>query len=294
MHHSPEKTRVVVLCPVHRDVRFVTAQIDNYFRFHGHSGAHVLHLSSTADPEFRNLNDYLRTPAQLYLNTDSWNTSYRSVFGAVLSNSLYLREHLSGSYTHVYIHTDGDLLFCGDLLKTVAQAGNGFSCSPLGEADYWPHYERCMDDPDFSALRAELGLSSTELWFGRQEGAFFTADLWERIVTLALQFFDRESFANVSAHWPVEEVVIPTLAVKLLGRARGFARPIVRTKEIRSYAGGFEEARHAEVNVVQEEDIRARLVRRATDECLGLKWFSRDLAHPARLLVESLTQQRMK
>ena len=281
--------RIAVLCPVHRRVRVVAAQIDNYHRFHGAAAFHVLHVAQAAEPELTDLAQHLQTPAEVHLNRDGWMTSQRCVFGAVLSNALYLRRHFAGAYTHVYFHSDADLLVHGDLPATVTRHANGFQAVPIRPG--WAHWRRCRVDPAFAALLARLGLEAAGLSYGRQAGAFFTAALWEEMIDLALAVFDRAHFDDPARHWPVEEVLFPTLARRLLGPGARHGRSIVRTREI-DYSKGPDARGHPD-NVVRPEDVRALIARAdGPDDCLGLKWFSPDLDHPARRLLEETGPER--
>lgn len=274
--------RIAVLCPVHRRVQVVAAQIDNYHRFHGAAAFHVLHLAQAAEPELADLAAHLQTPAEVYLNRDSWMTRQRCVFGAVLSNALYLRRHFAGAYTHVYFHSDADLLVHGDLPATILRHASGFDVGPIRPG--WWHCRRCRADPAFAALLGRLGLDTADASFGRQAGAFFTAAMWEEMIDLALAVFDRAHFDDPDHQWPVEEVLFPTLARRLLGPGARHGRSIVRTRKIT-----YRKGRGHPDNVVQPEDVRALIARaRGPDDCLGLKWFSPDLDHPARRLVGSL------
>ena len=291
MKPSVASPRIAILCPVHKDVRFVASQIDNYFAFHGDSAIHVLHLSRSADPEISDIRKYLRSPAKVLINDVSWQTSYSCIFGAILSNGKYLRHRLGGWATHVYIHTDGDLLVHGDLSQYVANRGQAYSGHELLAASHWIHYEACKRDPVFAALRADLGIEEDQIFFGRQEGAFFEIREWERMLDVALNYFASETFEDVQEHWPREESVIPTLMKLIANDQTMTGIPVVRTKELKF--ASCSDLRGDERNVVQPDDICAAIATAGFDECIGIKWFSRDLDHPARKYLAELIRNRV-
>lgn len=277
--------RVAILCPVHKNISRVAAQIDNYFHFHGDNAFHILHLSKDGDQEIENVGEYLKTDAKVMVNKDSWPTSFKCAFAAFISNTRYLKENFADQYTHVYLHTDGDLLFHGNLLKTIDNHQNCYSRFPI--PTQWSHYAAFSKDSRILSLSEELSVPTSQFTFGRQEGSFFQANLWHEMMDIAERHFPKESFEHSGRSWAVEEVFLSTIPMKLL-EGKGSSRPVIRTKELQNYDNSDEQTRTIDENMLMPEDIMRFVTQQSSDYCAGMKWFSPDLEHPSRQLVQKL------
>lgn len=49
------------------------------------------------------------------------------------------------------------------------------------------------------------------MFFWWVEGAFFPAGVWLKLVGIIMKFYDGNYFNGITNHWPVEEVLTPTL-----------------------------------------------------------------------------------
>jgi hypothetical protein len=233
---------------------------------------------------------YLSSPAKVLINPSRWQTGYGCVFGAIISNAIFLREEVGDWATHVYIHTDGDLLVKGDLSKYVATHDCAYQRHVLTGGSAWRHRDACLKDPVFSEIRSSIDRADGPISFGRQEGAFFDRITWDSLIDIAKEFYTADVLEDVDRHWPMEEAVIPTIAEHVLKDRPRLARSVIRTKQITQLTSS--DFRNAEENVVQPVDIQAIIAASHPDECVGIKWFSRELDHPARKYVAELIRNR--
>lgn len=208
---------------------------------------------------------------------------------AIISNARFVERELAGWYTHVYLHTDGDLLVKGNLIRKIDLEGNAFSADLFRPSESrWVHIGRMMQDSCFSSMIADTGLKENSLFSGRQEGSFFVKEVWLEIVKLLSAHYSPRAFSRYERHWPIEEVAIPTIARLVLGENYRQGQITVKTKEPVVSEGNGELRRNLPDNVVQKSDIETLLQNSKRATCVGIKWFSRDLDHPARKYVAEL------
>jgi len=157
----------------------------------------------------------------------------------------------------------------------------------------WPHYSKMMADPCFRAMRKHLGINEDEIIAGRQEGAFFPFELWSEMTKLFVEFYRDDFFSQRNLLWPLEEGVVPTVATKLIGTSFNEFKPtvsnIVVTKPLKP-SPDKRNPRDIAENCVNREDIEKTLAAHSNEECIAMKWFSRQLDDPAAQFVnERLT-----
>ncbi len=278
------RKRIAVLSPIHRRPDLVAEQLRNYRAFGGDSLLFVLHPSHEGRAIVRELIERLGPASESVLVCPrSANTSWACIFGAFLEASATLEREARKDLGWVYLHTDGDLLFKGDLAAYVEKSNLAYRRGPIGER--WQWSARAFADPRFTALRRFAGIPVERLMVGRQEGTFVPADLWFEAVAMIRHYYRDDFFDARGSHWPIEEAVLPTVLGLLAPRAE-VRRPVVKTKEI-VHREGSANPRDSQTNALTVAEIEAMLAD-DTLECAGAKWFAQELDDPARVFVRSL------
>jgi hypothetical protein len=269
--------KIAVICPVHRRPDLLDFQLENYKKFSNDGCVHFLHKSIEGGSNFSSdVLVSLSSKHNIFFSPYSTGTSWKTCIGALIVCTELINTNL---YDYVYMHTDGDLIINGDLQKYIYRHGLGYSGIFMAGFEAWPHYKIVKNDQRFLSLLNSLDLTFEDVIFGRQEGAFFPINIWLKIIGNISKFYDESFFNNSSLHWPLEEVVIPTLAKKFTDDAHHVLN-IIRTKEPIHPDG-----RDNPLNCVNASDISNLTARFSSDECVGLKWFSQDLLDPARLIL---------
>ena len=273
-------SKIIALCPIHRNTDLVIEQIINYDKYSQNNFSHILHPSIEGRP---NLNLHYIEKAlnkgSILITNNSWRTSWVSAMSAFL-NCSRLIEQFSNSHSYVYIHTDGDLLIRSGVDSWICDHKIGFNLNGfLAENCGWIHAKNALLDSQLIELKNYLGLNESDIVIGRQEGSFFTIDLWKNIIFIISKFFTEEYFQKVKNYWPLEEVLIPTLAKYFLGHIPS-SKNLIKTKEF-VHLGG----RDNDLNMVNINDINA-LRSNPSELSFGMKWFSQDLKDPARLYLK--------
>ena len=269
--------KIFVICPVHRRPDLIQMQLNNYNLSTNFGCKHVLHISKEGRNNFSDEDIINLNSNGAIFSIENNGTSWKCTIGAMIActKSLDVSE-----CDYVYVHTDADLIVKGNLRKYIYEKQLGYSCANISKGVKWAHYHKLINDERFSSLRNSLGLSIDDVYFGRQEGAFYPSELWLKIINKISEFYDHNYFDDVESHWPLEEAVVPTLARYFSTEIR-LSQNIVKTKE-----WCFEGERDNPNNCVTVEDLMALYSDEST-ECVGLKWFSQDINDDARALVFS-------
>jgi len=290
--HLPNHTadgkplRVAIFSAVHAYPHLIEAQLKNYYRFHGETAFHVLHPSQEGHEKLSAWFNQMETDAEVYLCDQPWPTNPACVLGAILACHDFLTETIRQPYTHVYCHSDADLILKGDFAATILRHGNAFSTKRV--VPEWMHFNAMQADEALQRTLASVGHQGSA-FLGRLSGSFFERDLWDRMIGRIKTCFSRALLQDMKRNkrlWPIQEVIFPTLASALLGTETRVRQPVLATKEATVFYKGVD-PRSLPENVLTPEDIDALLRNHPDDELLTAKWFSRDRSDPARHLVET-------
>jgi hypothetical protein len=268
---------IAILCPVHRRPDLVAEQIKNYKKFVEDDLIFVLHPSNEGRPIFEKFQDNFNLDANIIICKESWKTNWRCTMGAYLSCSLELFK-LNQNFDYVYIHTDGDLLFRRGASEIIRNKKTGYTKNLLLSNSDWVHAENLRNDVNYKKILDSLDIK--DIFFGRQEGSFFTKQLWEKIIDLSLNYFSKNYFENNQILWPLEESIIATLAF-FKTKQDPMVSNLIYTKAIE-----FEGGRENILNCVNVNDLMLRL--KANDLYYGIKWFSQDINDSSREYLKSL------
>jgi hypothetical protein len=271
---------IAILCPIHRNIELVALQLDNYKKYTDNRCTQILHRSKEGFHNFTldKISKYKSFDGvrfSRYAATTSWKTC----MGAFIACSDLLDR---SEFDYVYIHTDGDLLIYGDLFNYIVSNKIGYSGIYFLGHEVWPHFKLMANDTRLLNLIDSIGLKFSDLVFGRQEGAFFPTSLWLKIINKITEFYDDSYFDEVDLHWPLEEVLVPTLA-KFYSEDADHVPNVVFTKQL-LHSGG----RDNPLNCISIEDIQAHRFSQNSHNCIALKWFATNSADLARLYLSSL------
>ncbi len=279
------KHRIAIFCPVHGNPPLVRAQLRNYHYFFEDEALHILHPSLEGVISNSIVNEWDDKFGNIQLSNIQIMTSWRSVMGAFIANTRFLRNHPGHSIQYVYLHTDSDLLVRGDIPNWIYSNEIGFGGNPTSPDWNWPYISHVYESGPFRDLLNEMGIGNGDILIGRQEGAFIPYDIWDETIHIIERHFPDSYFDDPSNHWPIEESVLPTLLKKLTPKMQR-SSIIIKTKELPQVAGNHYR-RDIDANCIQVEDLH-HWISNPDPECLGLKWFSQDLHHPARALLRSI------
>jgi len=268
---------IAVICPVHDNVEKVAAQIKNYAGIHGQNAIHFLHPSIEGGEDFSQIKAQYEIECEVVICQDQWPTNYQCTVGAAISATRELMEY-SGDISHVYYHSDGDLLVHGGFVDTIVSRNNGYASRTIDPQKH--KQKRELADPRFRAIREEMGLQDSDIRVGRIEGCFFEFGVWQEMLDLISKYYSKE-FLEKATHWPLEAGIFPTLARKILDQEKSQTRQLIRTKYVKPEKV-TDHVRHMEHSHIQIDDIIRERGHNKQNLCFGLKWFSPDLNHPAR------------
>ncbi|MCF6305610.1 MAG: hypothetical protein L3J33_09580 [Rhodobacteraceae bacterium] len=273
---------IAIICPVHRNPHAVAAQIRNYASVHGNSAFHILHPSIESKDTFAGFTSKHILNSDVILCKDRFQTSYYTALGAVISATEIINSNHS-NVTHVYYHSDADLLVESGFNDTILKHNNGFLSRQAGER--WYPYRAMLRDTRFQGVRDHFSIDEPDIRIGRHEGSFFEIELWREMLLVVSKFFGKEALSDTSCHWPFEACIFASVANKLLDGAAPSTSNLVLTKNHRHSEKG-KNIRDIEANMLQVEDIISARKRNRQNRCFGMKWFSTDLDHPARNFVK--------
>lgn len=272
---------IYILCPVHRRADLIEQQLLSYY-----SGCptakHILHpsIESRKTALIHSLSDSeIISDINFCFTQASSGTSYKCVMGAFLECSKVLNNKSDG---FVYIHTDGDLFIKGNLTKHIEQITLASSVRRIHK-DWW-HYEKMISDQSFLAFLEGENINKNQIMFGRQEGAFFPLHIWNEITNIVNKYYDKSFFNQTDLHWPIEEVIIPTL-LNHLGY-KPIAENIVKIKKLNPSKKSQKNLRDLQENNISIKELHEYL--RLEDDCIAAKWFSQNALDPARMSVSIL------
>ena len=274
-----EMNKIAILCPVHRRPDLLKKQLENYNHFFKNGCIHILHPSKEGATNFDEcFFQELELNHNAFKTRQSNGTSWKSIIGALIActDELDLDQ-----CDFVYIHTDGDLLVKGNLSEYIYKNKLGFWGEYPKESFGWPHQNMMESDQRFARMRHDLGLSFEDILMGRQEGSFYPIDIWKKIISKISEYYNEAFFDSFNIHWPVEEVVIPTLA-NFYTNGQSRVPNIIKTKEL-ILPGG----RDNRENCISVDELQVILDDK-NKQCVGVKWFSQDADDPARIMVEKL------
>jgi len=251
-------------------------QIKNYNKHSNNNCQHIFHISKEGRDNFSPSDlRLLIEQGNVFFSNYSNQTSWLTCIGAFIACS----ELIDGQvFDYVYIHTDGDLIISGDLDKHIYGHKLGYSSIPIANANEWIHYAKLVQDRRFEELRSSLNISFDDVVYGRQEGSFYSTELWLKIISKISEYYDSTFFDDLAQHWPIEEAVIPTLA-KFYSENSKHVRNVVRTKEWITTGG-----RDNPVNCIDLSDL-SNYISSSKGQCIAIKWFSQDINDQARLFV---------
>ena len=275
---------IAIICPVHTNPEVVAAQIKNYELLHGDQAIHILHPSLEGGIDFSHIKKDNGINCEVLLCKEQWPTHYRCTIGAAISATQMINE-IGSEISHVYYHSDSDLLVTDGFVETIQTHNNGYatrSISAVAEKK-----SRELRDVRFKVMRNELGLNDEDIRVGRIEGCFFEIDVWREMLGLISKHYSKE-YLGRETHWPLEAGLFPTLARKLLDQEKPSTRHLVRTKYVKPN-DVKDHARQIEDSKIQIEDIIQERRKNNQKLCFAMKWFSTELNHPARkFLTETL------
>lgn len=262
--------KIYVLCPIHRRADLIQQQLLNYAA-HSRNIEFILH-PSTQGRDQKIIDNLLSFKKIKHLNIKfteiSAGTSFQCVFGAFVECTKMINELSEG---FVYLHTDGDLIVKGCLDDYIGKYKIGFN--PIKVMPDWYHFQRMMSDERFLSLLADQNIDLDDVFFSRIEGLFLPVSVWLNFVDIVKKYFSYDFFNNKDIHWPIEEVLIPTLLMKM--NLKPAVHNIIITKELEE--GGSRDNDRSCVNLSEVKKTLAD-----NNECVGLKWFSQNSLSPAR------------
>lgn len=275
-------SKIAALCPIHRNEDLIIEQLKNYDKFSGGELHHILHPSIESKSILST--DFLAKLEREHPVSYARNQA-KTRWNCVLFAYLQCTRSLDFQSTkYVYIHTDGDLIVKGDLYNYINRNEVGYSCFPLKASSKWRYYEKMLADPNFSKLRNYMNLSENDIYFGRQEGSFFPVELWSQISEITLKFFTDDFVEDKKKIWPIEEVIIPTLAMSLTKRPPNVSNVVSTKKRSANITAG--NPRDNPDNWITIEDVK-KAIQDKTSDCIGLKWFSQNMEDDARIFLKS-------
>ena len=275
---------IAVICPIHNNPASVAAQIKNYASVHGDSAVHILHPSIESGNTFEGFARNYRFDCPVLTCNNRLPTNYYTALGAAISATTLLDANL-GEITHVYYHTDSDLLVQRGFTELIKMHDNGYR-SKIGD-ERWHPYKAMLQDPRFKKLRDALEIGEDDIRIGRIEGCFFDIAVWKEMFAVIGKYFETETLEDKTSRWPMEACLFPTLARKLLQRDHASTTNLILTKPPQKRDIG-KKIRDHDANIVQVDDIVRAIKKNVHKQCFGMKWFSPDLEHPSRKFVAQM------
>lgn len=269
---SPQAMKLAILAPLHlNDETKAIRQFKNYEYWLSESGItrhYFIHVSTESSLEaLDNLTSFLKLAEIPHsISPRSAPTSFNTCLNAILSLDQALRRH-GELFSHIYYHTDSDLLFMNGLAEEISKYNSGIGI--LGRLGYektkWYHAERMRKDSRLNEfVTSVLKGNYDSLYIGRTEGMFAINSIWSLTNDIINSFFSDDFFDNAKNHWCAEEILFPTLFMLISGLTG--SKTACRKNLIFSKTTG--ENRHD--RIVSQEDI-SRLI--SEGEYFGAKWF---------------------
>lgn len=272
--------KIAIFSPVHSRPDLIKYQIANYEKLLSTKPMFFLHPSIESEKLFEDFSYSSEFGGDVLLCKQRWNTTWTTIMGAYISCTHELVK--SGiSFDYIYIHTDGDLLFKSGLVDYILENKIGFSRSAGIKNSGWLHCEELLRDQRFKAFLDSNKIAEESIFYGRQEGSFFPVSIWMRIVNAIEVFFNESIFKNSCPNWPVEEVLIPTLASFFISNDINPVGNVIFTKPI-IFSGG----RDNDENCLRLEDIEY-LLSNENNSWFGAKWFSHNINDSARVYIDN-------
>lgn len=226
---------IAIFCPFHLRHDIAIDQINNYQALFSNNAMFFIHIS--VDARNSKLQEYQEIETRfenVVLIPFSNVTSSNCTFGAFLACTEYLLQSYEKSYfSHIYLHTDSNLLLKRGVDEYIIENNVGFGIgqSPMLEPheSKWFHATSMYGDSKFvNFIQAHKGI---DIWVGRQEGSFFSVDLWLEIYNTSQFFYPWDEYINELENvWPLEEVLIPTICKSILNIDSN-VRNVIQTKK---------------------------------------------------------------
>lgn len=291
MNNIVNQKKIAILSCVSFNENIVFRQLDNYKLSHGDNAHHFLHVANGGDICSKNLNSYYNFVSA---KSSKYPTSNKCNFGGQIANSERLLSSINKSdFSHVYLHTDADLIIKGNIHSYVKQNNIAFNRKIVGKN--WIHNERMLNDPHFKSIRKYLNIPNEKIFGGRQEGSFFPIELWEEMHNIFTKFYNIDFFKNNQLTWPVEECLYPTLASILMDDEhpkKSIGQITVQTKKINHIIKG-QNPRDIDDNCVKIEDINDSLQSLPNQDCIAMKWFSKKINDSAAIYANKTLKESL-
>lgn len=270
---------MILISSVYHDHAFqAIEQILNYHFFFGNKGVQVIHISASAPGAMvASLKEGIRDlieEGHAVINPTRLNTVPASCLPQHCVNFEFARETLGVVFTHVYIHTSGDLLVNGRPAPYIQKNNYGLRHSPLNAETKWPSTAKALSSPILDAV-------SNHLYYGRAEGSFFPTQFFREALSTFHDHDGMKTFLDPDKSWPIEEVLFATLfKATLSSQANVFN--LIRTKKLKFVdRGKYEDSKIKQPNMVSVVDIK-NLITNSRQQPAGIKWFGVDPEDEAR------------
>jgi hypothetical protein len=268
---------IAIFCPFHNRPDLAYEQLVNYRNFFQGNAHFFLHISIEA--RRTTLDKYQMIEKEfdnVEIVPDSFQTSPNCVFGAFLSCSKHLFDKYNKSdFSHVFLHTDADLLFRKGIYEYILDKNIAFSKKPTRGSEHtrWAHAKKMYTDQTFMNFLQKNGVSIESILLGRQEGSFFPIDLWLEIFSLAKEFQPWDEYFLATENWPLEEVFIPTACKRILGFDNN-SENVIKTVAI-----DIDGNKKSKITSISEAEI---IIFNKHSHYFGLKRFPLDVNHSVR------------
>ena len=140
--------------------------------------------------------------------------------------------------SYLYITSPQSFAIRTGLSKYVRMFDIGIKQASFG-LDKWYWEAAAKEDPRISELTKYLNIP--EPFISRVDGAFIRADIFEEMIDIIMKFWSFDEIMNLNPIYPLEELVIPTIAKSLFDHN-------VRIADTRSKVGGGEELTPSQIH----------------------------------------------
>ena len=278
---------MILVSNVYHDHAFqASEQVRNYHRFFGDQAVQVVHLSGSApatmEKEFLARTSELIHAQKVLINPVRLNTLPQTTLPQHIVNRDFGVDTMGENFSHIYIHTSGDLLVNGDPAPHIHTHDFGLTAVRLQKESPWVHTKKALSSPILQSI-------SSEVYFGRAEGAFFPMTFFDRAIEIFHSYEGMDFFLTEGKSWPIEEALFATLFMAqdpVLQKTSN----LIRTKELKTIEkGDYQKSKIKQSNMVTPQDL-VNLVEKTKSQPVGIKWFSTDPHDKARDWLKSHLQ----